>query len=156
MLEPSVTLALLGSGLFFLTGLLSGIWKFAEIWQSETAQAHPYVDIGHRASLMYAFSSLVLAAFAWLSTYGQTVEVWAVMLPQIFFAAAIVSYLWQGFIKRTDNQLRRSTKNPSAGRAQLMIFMVALILGEVGGFVVLAAGALSNPAIAPALATLGL
>jgi hypothetical protein len=156
MLEPSVTLALLGSGLFFLVGLLSGIWKFAEIWQSETAQAHPYVDIAHRASLLYAFSSLVLAAFAWLSIYGQALEVWAVMLPQILFAAAIVSYLYQGAIKRTDNQLRRNPANPGAGRAQLMGFMLALIIGEVGGFVVLIAGALQNPAIGPAFAALGL
>ncbi len=156
MLEPSVVLALLGSGLFFLTGLLSGIWKFAEIWQSPNGTAHPYVDIGHRASLMYAFASLVLAAFAYLSIYAQEIEVWAVMLPQIFFAAAIISYLVQGALKKTDNQLRRTPRTTPSSRIQMMVFMLALIIGEVGGFLVLVFGALQNPAVSPAFAMLGI
>ena len=44
-------IALLGSGIYFLAGLLTGIWKYRGIMRSPTGQAHPYVDIVHRAAL---------------------------------------------------------------------------------------------------------
>ncbi len=61
------TVALWSCGLFFLTGLLTGVWKYIQIRGSEKARAHYYVDVAYRASLMYAFACLVLERFASLS-----------------------------------------------------------------------------------------
>ena len=59
-----VRVALAGSGIFLMAGLLTGVWKYAKIAQSPSATAPVYVDIAHRAALMYAFASLVIAALA--------------------------------------------------------------------------------------------
>ena len=50
-------LAIVAAGVFFLTALLTGIWKYLEIAASEDGLAHPYIDTAHRASLMYSFAS---------------------------------------------------------------------------------------------------
>ena len=61
------TLAILSAGVFFLVALLTGVWKYLQIRDSEDAQAHPYVDVAHRASLMYSFAAMLLAAFIEIS-----------------------------------------------------------------------------------------
>ncbi|HAD44355.1 MAG TPA: hypothetical protein DEB61_11690, partial [Alcanivorax sp.] len=67
------TVALWSCGLFFLTGLLTGVWKYIQIRGSDKARAHYYVDVAHRASLMYAFACLVLERFASLSVWPEWV-----------------------------------------------------------------------------------
>ena len=49
---------------FFMTGLLTGIWKYWHIANSEDASSPVYVDIAHRSSLLYSFAALLLAAFS--------------------------------------------------------------------------------------------
>ncbi len=66
--------ALWGCGIFFLVGLLTGAWKYVQVANSEKARAHYYVDIAHRASLMYAFACLVLERFALLSVWEDWVN----------------------------------------------------------------------------------
>ena len=66
-MEPSQQLGIVAAGVFFLTALLTGVWKYLQIRASENATAHPYVDIAHRASLMYSFAALLLAEFAVIS-----------------------------------------------------------------------------------------
>ncbi len=61
---PAVALAILGSGFLLLVGLFTGVWKYTAIRASEKSRAPYYVDIAHRASLMYSFSALVLAVLA--------------------------------------------------------------------------------------------
>ncbi len=73
---------------------------------SPIGQAHPYVDIVHRASLMYAFASLVVWKFAELSTLGDAVELWAVIALVGYFGIAIATYFVHALLKDTDNQLR--------------------------------------------------
>ena len=60
-------LALLACGVFFLNALVTGTWKYVQIRSSPIAQAHPYVDVAHRASLLYSFAALLLARFVELS-----------------------------------------------------------------------------------------
>ncbi|WP_421843998.1 hypothetical protein [Marinobacter algicola] len=50
--------------LFFMTGLLTGIWKYRHMARSEDATSPVYVDIAHRSSLLYSFAALLLAAFS--------------------------------------------------------------------------------------------
>lgn len=138
------SLLLAFGGGFFLVGLLSGVWKFAHIHRSPKAEAPVYVDITHRASLMYAFSTLLIDRFVVVSRLPDTVEVAAVLAQVIFFALAIGTYIIHGLLDDTDNQLARPHR---LGRAELPAFavptfMALLIAGEVGGFCVLLYGAL--------------
>ncbi|MBM7334991.1 hypothetical protein [Alloalcanivorax marinus] len=135
-------LALWSCGLFFLTGLLTGVWKYVQIEGSERARAHYYVDTAHRASLMYAFACLVLERFAALSVWPEWVNVLAVLASVLFFALAVGSYILHGLLKDTRNQLQ---KPHAFGRwtlapRMMMTFMWALVIAEIGGFLVLLAG----------------
>jgi hypothetical protein len=141
-LSPAALVAIFAAGVFFLTGLLTGVWKYAQIRQSERAEARRYVDIAHRASLLYSFAALLLAVFAELSSFPTWVNVTATACPLAFFAFAIVSYVIHGALRDTDNlfasphRLGRGTVAKSAVTG----FMVALTLAEIGGFVVLFIG----------------
>lgn len=142
--EPSVRLALVAAGGFFLSGLLTGVWKYGCIAAHAKAEAPAYVDIAHRASLMYSFAALLLAVFASISAWSDTVDLWSVALPLLFFAVAIVGYVVHGLLRDTDNQFRRpQTIGPvKLPRHGLLLLMVALTVAEIGGFVVLFAGVL--------------
>ena len=123
-------LAILAAGIFFMNALITGVWKYVEIASSEEARAHPYVDIAHRASLMYSFAALLMAQFASISELPGRIELVATALPLAYFALAILGYMGQGLLKKTDNQFRGA--HPSLGW-----FMWTLIVGEIGGFGVL-------------------
>lgn len=134
--------ALLSAGLFLLTGLLTGIWKYLQIRRSEKARAHYYVDIAHRASLMYAFACVVLERLAAESAWPETVNLVAVLAAVLFFALAVVSYVVHGALGDTSNQLRRPHR---LGKGELPAFIITgfmwlLILAELGGVAVLFAG----------------
>lgn len=138
----AVQLAQLSCGAFFLTGLATGAWKYRAMIVDAEGQAPVYVDICHRAALMYAFACLVLAEFARLSIWPAWVNLTAVALPVAFFASAVAAYGLHGLLRDTDNQLRRPHK---LGRAHvpggvMSLYIYALITGEVGGFLVLLAG----------------
>ncbi len=124
---------LLAAGLVFVWALLLGVQKYAQILASPNACAHPYTDIAHRAALMYSFALLLIAAFAELSTWDWRIDLAAGLALTTFFVAAIGSYQFQGLRQQTDNQLR----HPNGA---MKGFMVALIVAEIGGFVVLLAG----------------
>ena len=142
--EPAVKLSVVSAGVFFLTGLLTGAWKYAHIARSPEATAPVYVDIAHRASLLYSFAALLVAVFAHLSAWSATVDLIAAALPLAFFAAAIGSYVLHGLLRDTDNQLRRPHQLGSATLppALMVFFMWLLMAAEIGGFGVLFAGAL--------------
>lgn len=140
----AVKLALVSAGLFFLSGLLTGVWKYACMARTSQAQAPVYVDIAHRAALFYSFAALLLAVFAGLSAWSECVNFWATAAPLAFFALAIGGYALHGVLGDTDNQFRRphqvgTLKLP---RHALLVFMVALCVAEIGGFLVLFAGLL--------------
>jgi len=136
-------LALLGSGVYFLIGLLTGVWKYRAIMSSPTGQAHPYVDILHRASLMYAFASLIVWKFAELSPLGDRIELAAVIALEGYFGIAIATYFVHAVLKDTDNQMRAPFRLGSATlpRSVVEALMWSLIAAELGGFVVLFYGA---------------
>ncbi|NKF21909.1 hypothetical protein [Solimonas marina] len=144
LLAPATRIALISAGVFFLAGLVTGVWKYAHIATRDRAQAPVYVDVAHRSALLYAFAALLLAAFAQLSAWPARVNFWATALPLAFFAAAIGGYVLHGWLNDTDNQFARPQR---IGRIQLprhglLAFMVVLSLAEIGGFVVLFAGVL--------------
>ena len=96
----------LTAGLIFLWALVLGVWKYRQMAAAEDGLAHPYVDIAHRAALLYSFATLLLAAFVELSGFPTAVNLIAAFVPIFFFAAAIVGYSIHGARRDTDNQFR--------------------------------------------------
>lgn len=142
--EPAVRLCIAASGAFFMTGLLTGIWKYLHMARSPTATAPVYVDLTHRTALLYSFASLLVAVFAGLSAWSDTVNLVASALLLFYFAFAVIGYLVHGILRDTDNQfLRPHRVGPIAlPRHAVAVAMWALIAAEVGGFAVLLAGTL--------------
>jgi hypothetical protein len=128
-------IAIVAAGIFFLNGLLTGVWKYRQIAASENAQAHPYVDIAHRASLLYSFATILIANFVQISRLSDTLETVAVLLLVVYFALAITSYMIQGVAQKTDNQLREISP-------AVQVFMWTLVAAEIGGFLILFYGVL--------------
>ena len=126
-------ITLLAAGLIFLLALVLGVWKYRQMATSENHLAHPYVDIAHRAALLYSFATLLVAGFVVLSAWPTWVNLTAAMVLVLFFVVAIGSYIEHGARRDTTNQFERPTAGLHAG-------MVALIVGEIGGFAVLLAG----------------
>ena len=146
MLSSSLILVYTSCGIFFLTGLLTGVWKYYHIHKSSKAEAPVYVDIAHRASLMYSFATLILAEFVKLSPYSDAVNFWSAAAPIFFFAFAIVTYLIHGFLQDTENQFAKPHK---IGKTTLPNWVIItstllLIVAEVGGFGVLFYGFLTK------------
>jgi preprotein translocase subunit SecG len=130
-LDTKITL--LAAGLIFLLALVLGVWKYRQIMVSDDHRAHPYVDIAHRAALLYSFATLLIAAFVELSAWPAWVNATAAMVVVFFFVGAILGYISHGLRRDTVNQFER----PDRG---LRVAMVLLIVGEIGGFGVLLAG----------------
>ena len=126
-------LTLLAAGLIFLLALVLGVWKYRQMATSPNHLAHPYVDIAHRASLLYSFATLLIAVFVELSSWATWVNLTAAAVVVFFFLVAIGAYIVHGAKQDTTNQFEHPTGTLHAG-------MWALIVGEIGGFAVLLAG----------------
>ncbi|SEA71571.1 MULTISPECIES: hypothetical protein [unclassified Mycobacterium] len=133
VLGTATVITLFAAGLIFLLALILGIWKYRQMAVSPDHLAHPYVDIAHRAALMYSFSTLLVAVFVQLSSWPTWVNLTAAMVLVFFFVVAIAAYIHHGLRQDTTNQFEHPRGGLHAG-------MVALILGEVGGFLVLLSG----------------
>jgi hypothetical protein len=134
--------ALVSAGAFLLTGLITGIWKYACIHANSEAKAPPYVDTAHRASLLYAFACALIAELCRRSAWPDGVNFGACLALVAFFAAAVLGYVVHGLLRDTDNQLRRPHR---LGRMivppGLMVgFMLMLILTEIAGFLIVFSG----------------
>ncbi|MFF0866777.1 hypothetical protein ACFYUV_33805 [Nonomuraea sp. NPDC003560] len=132
-LGDDTIVVLLLAGLIFMAALVLGVWKYRQMIHSERHRAHPYVDIAHRAALLYSFATLLIAVFVELSGWPAAVDLVAAGVVVVFFVAAIASYVLHGRRRDTGNQFRHPVRGTTA-------FMAALIVGEIGGFTVLLAG----------------
>ena len=130
---------LLAAGLIFIWALLLGVWKYRQMAASPKGLAHPYVDVAHRAALLYSFATLLIATFVELSGFSEAVNLIAAFAVIFFFAAAIAGYTVHGFERDTENQFREGEGPPG-----LPQFMWALIVVEIAGFSVLLAGFVSE------------
>jgi len=132
-LHNATSTTLCAAGFIFLLALVLGVWKYRQMATSPDHLAHPYVDIAHRAALLYSFATLLVAVFVELSAWPQWLNLVAAMTIVIFFIGAIVSYIIHGAKRDTTNQMSQPGRSIHVG-------MAALIVGEIGGFVVLFAG----------------
>lgn len=136
------TLSLTSAGVFFLWGLLFGAWKYACIARSPEAQAPPYVDVAHRAALLYSFACMLLAQMTRASAWSNAVNLAATLVLVFYFAASVLSYAVHGALRDTDNQLKRPHRlgRKTIGNRVMLAFMVSLIVAEVGAFGVIFGG----------------
>ncbi|PQD98778.1 hypothetical protein MPNTM1_00912 [Mycolicibacterium parafortuitum] len=132
-LAVDTALTVLAAGLIFLWALALGIWKYHQMATSEDHLAHPYVDIAHRAALLYAFATMLLAVFVELSAWPDWVDLIAAAVVVAFFVLAIATYVVHGIRRDTTNQFERVDTT-------VRVAMAALIVGEIGGTAVLVAG----------------
>ncbi|MFE2996676.1 hypothetical protein ACFXG4_16850 [Nocardia sp. NPDC059246] len=130
---------LVAAGLLFVLALLLGVWKYQQVSASPDASAHVYVDIAHRATLLYSFATLLLAVFTELSSWPTAVNLTADVVILFFFVAAIAAYIYHGWRRDTTNQFHGQTD-----KLGTRISMGLLIVGEVGGFLVLFSGFLAG------------
>jgi len=132
-LADDTAVVVLGAGIMFLIALLLGVWKYRQMATSSDATSHPYVDIAHRAALLYSFATILVATFVAFSGWSETVDLICAGVIYFFFMGAIVGYAYHGWKRDTDNQFR----NPVPGTHG---YMWALMIGEIGAFSVLVAG----------------
>ncbi len=132
-LHNATSATLCAAGLIFLLALVLGVWKYREMAVNPDHLAHPYVDIAHRAALLYSFATLLVAVFVELSAWPEWLNLAAAMTIVVFFVGAIVSYIIHGARRDTTNQMSQPGRSIHVG-------MAALIVGEIGGFAVLFAG----------------
>lgn len=130
-------ISLAASGIFLMSGLLTGILKYRRIMTSPEHRAPVYVDIAHRASFLYSFAALVIARLLEYSPYSQTVQVLAAGVPLLFFAITIMGYTAHGLKNDTENIF--SERNFTT-----TWYMYLLIVGEVCGVAVILWGFLST------------
>ncbi len=134
-MNTAYQVAIIAAGIFFFNGLLTGVWKYRQIAASDQGRAHPYVDIAHRSSLLYSFAAILIATFLEISQLSDNLELVATVMLVAYFFFAIASYMYQGFLGKTGNQLRTIT-------TAIKWFMWSLIVAEIGGFVIIFYGVL--------------
>ncbi|WP_275571819.1 hypothetical protein [Mycolicibacterium vanbaalenii] len=132
-LAIDTALTVLAAGLIFIWALILGVWKYRQMATSPDHLAHPYVDIAHRAALLYAFATMLLAVFVELSAWPTWVNLTSAAVVVAFFVLAIATYVVHGTRRDTTNQFERIDTT-------VRVAMAALIVGEIGGTVVLVAG----------------
>ena len=126
----AVKISVAAAGLYLLAGMLLGVVKYRAVMRSTAHRAPVYVDIAHRAALLYSFAALVIAKLLEYSPYPERVQLAAAGVPLAFFALTIAGYAAHG--------LRDDTENIFAERNFTTTwFMYALIAGEVGGVAVI-------------------
>ena len=65
---------LAAAGLIFIGALLLGVWKYRQMAASPDGRAHPYVDVAHRAALLYSFAH-VMPKTGWMGGFNPEVFV---------------------------------------------------------------------------------
>lgn len=135
-------IGILFSGIFLLTGMITGAWKYWEIRNSKEFKAHDYVDIAHRAALMYAPACLILAVLATFSVLSEQLSCIFVLGNILFFVASVISYIFHGLLKDTNNQFTIPHKvgNINLPPILMTLFMLSLIVVEIGCTFVLVIG----------------
>lgn len=146
VLNTATQLAIVFSGIFLWVGMITGVWKYYQIRQSELARAHYYVDIAHRSSLLYASASLILAALSYFTVLSDQLVLFCVVANLFFFAMSILIYILHGVLKDTTNQFKQPHK---MGRLNLptwcmSLMMLSLIIVELGATTVLLCGTIAK------------
>lgn len=129
----AVKITLTFSGLYLLAGMLIGIVKFRKTMRSTEHRSPVYIDIAHRAALLYSFAALVIARLLEENAFGEIILVPATLIVLAFFSLTILGYLVTGLKNETENLFRERNFTTTW-------FMYALISAEIIGFVTIFSG----------------
>lgn len=129
----SSKIPILFAGLFLLGGMFAGVWKYVKTMRSPEHRAPVYVDIAHRASLLYAFACLVIAKLVEFSPFSETTKIVIVSVPILYFVLTVIGYIREGILDRTDNMFAERNFITTW-------FMCGLIVSEVAGVALLVFG----------------
>lgn len=142
ILTNATKLAIIFSGIFLWVGMLTGVWKYYQIRNTELARAHYYVDIAHRSSLLYAAASLILAALSHFTSLSDSLSLFCVVANLFFFSMSILVYIIHGMLKDTTNQFKQPHKlgQWSIPRWCMTFLMLNLIIVELGATAILLLG----------------
>ena len=142
VLTSATELAIIFSGIFLWVGMITGVWKYYQIRNTELARAHYYVDIAHRSSLLYAAASLILAALSFFTSLSDALSLFCVIANLFFFSMSILVYIIHGMLKDTTNQFKQPHKlgQWSIPRLCMTFLMLNLIIVELGATTVLLLG----------------
>ena len=142
VLTSATELAIIFSGIFLWVGMITGVWKYYQIRNTELARAHYYVDIAHRSSLLYAAASLILAALSFFTSLSDALSLFCVIANLFFFSMSILVYIIHGMLKDTTNQFKQPHKlgQWSIPRWCMTFLMLNLIIVELGATTVLQIG----------------
>jgi hypothetical protein len=129
----AIKITLLFSGIYLIVGMLTGILKYRGMMRSEKHEAPIYIDIAHRASLLYSFAALVMAKLLEFSPFPLWLQFLSTIIPIIYFTLAIASYIKLGLqnVETTQFSERNFTTT---------WFMYSLIIGEIGGVFMIVIG----------------
>lgn len=136
----AIKISLLASGLFLLTGMLTGVLKYQRIMASPEHRAPVYVDIAHRAAFLYSFAMLVIAKLLEYNPYSTKVQTGAVAAVLVFLVITILGYISHGIRNDTNNIFRERTFTTTW-------YMYLLIVGEIGGLSVILWGFIETQVI---------
>jgi len=131
-IEASTKAVLFAGGLIFLAALVLGAWKYRQMASSDDHLAHPYVDIAHRAALLYSFAIVLIAAFVQLSGLAAGANLAAAFTIIGFFVTALIFDV-VNVHRDTVNQFADPLPGTHA-------YMAAVIVGQIGGWLLLIAG----------------
>lgn len=129
----AIKITLLFSGIYLLVGMLTGILKYQGMMKSEKHEAPVYIDIAHRASLLYSFAALVMAKLLEFNPFPLWLQLTSTIIPLIYFTLAIASYIKLGLQNVETTQF-------SERNFITTWFMYSLIVGEIGGVFILVIG----------------
>lgn len=122
---------------FLLAGLLTGVWKYTAMRQDESARAPVYVDIAHRASLLYAFSMGLMSLMTLRTSLSASLQIGLLVALALSFGFAVSSYVAHGILRDTDNQFR---KPHMLGKHELHGAVADWIMALKGGIELIAVG----------------
>lgn len=129
IMNLAVKISLLSSGLFLLAGMLIGIVKYQRMMTSPSHTAPVYIDIAHRASLLYSFAMLVIAKLLEYSPYSLNIQLVAMGAVLFYLVLTVVGYFMHG-LKETENIFRERNFTTTW-------YMYGLVVGEIGGLAVI-------------------
>jgi len=125
-LNLAVKVTLLAAGVFLFVGMIAGVLKYAGMMSNQQHRAPIYIDIAHRAALLYSFAALVMAALLYFSPYSLEFQLLITGAPLFFFALSIAQYLKLGIKNQETSQFRERNFSATWG-------MLLLVIGEIGG-----------------------
>ena len=133
----AVKISLLSSGVFLLLGMLIGIIKYQRMLSTPEHLAPAYINIAHRAALLYSFAMLVIAKLLEYSPYSLAVQLSAAGVVLLFLTLTVCGYLAHGLSNKTDNMFRQRNFITTW-------YMYLLIAGEIGGLSIIVWGFLTT------------